>query len=218
MLSLNQMINAMPTLSPVLQQVAEICFPKRCFYWCPKENTPISPVIPWFEGQIMGKGTLGKMMKSTCSAAGIKNNYVSELREWHACTKEMYQKKDHSTAHQTHTSIPPWTSKGLYCVSRVLYFRYSACDVTIEYLYGKYIENQYFDPPMHRATIKASYIPPVYFFLIIIMEWYLTKTPEVEIAWIVHYIKLHENCKTFMVNLEKGNGVTCCNMYSQREI
>lgn len=167
--------------SPVLQQVAEICFPKRCFYWCPKENTLISPVIPRFEWQIMRKGTLGKMVKSTCSAAGIKNNYMSQSyrSDMHVRRKCTRKKSFHSTPDVhcsiealrmcTYQRIPPWTSKGLYCVSRVLHFRYSACDVTIEYLYGKYIENQYFDPPMHRATIKASYIPPVYFFPIVIM-------------------------------------------------
>jgi len=37
-------------------------------------------------------------------------------------------------------------------MSQVLYFRYSACDEIIPYLYGKYIEKQYFDLPTYHST------------------------------------------------------------------
>ena len=61
MLSLNQMINAMPTLFACTVASCGNLLSKKKF---PKENTPISPVIPWFDGRIKGKGTLGKMVKS----------------------------------------------------------------------------------------------------------------------------------------------------------
>lgn len=51
--------NVMSTLFACTSVSYQLAFQKDLFYWCPKENIPISPGILWFEKQIVGRGTLG---------------------------------------------------------------------------------------------------------------------------------------------------------------